>query len=182
MGRLLLPADCARSRTSQMHGKGARSRRAACFLEVGTSEAMTEEVEVAGSEFVNQDMSTRLTCGESSSLSDSSDGASESYRSSLSSPSDILGSERSSVATCSVPASMPVSPVTVLWRETKTHMMFRGRNYKVPLKRHGSKWRIRNFQEISQPHISRTRLEEFCKFSVLVHLEIDISNTVHSEK
>jgi len=25
-------------------------------------------------------------------------------------------------------------------------------------------------------------LEEFCKFSVLVHLEIDISNTVHSEK
>jgi hypothetical protein len=63
--------------------------------------------------------------------------------------SDILGSEGSSVVTCSVPAIMPVSPVAVLWRETKTHMMFRGRNYKVPLKRHGSKWRIRNFQESS---------------------------------
>ena len=118
-------------------------------VEVGTSEAMAEEVEAAGSEFVNQDMSTRLPCGESSSLSESSDGASESYRSSLSSPSDILGSEGSSVATCSVPAIMPVSPVAVLWRETKTHMMFRGRNYKVPLKRHGSKWRTQNFQESS---------------------------------
>jgi hypothetical protein len=32
---------------------------------VGTSEVMTEEVETAGSEFVNQRMSTRLHCGES---------------------------------------------------------------------------------------------------------------------
>ncbi len=107
-------------------------------VEVGTSEAMEEEVEETGSEFVNQDMSTRLPCGESSSLSESSDGASESYRSSLSSPSDILGSESSTVTTFSVPAIMPVSPVEVLWREMKSHMMFRGRNYKVPLKRHGS--------------------------------------------
>ncbi len=43
-------------------------------VEVGTSETMSEEVEEVGSEFANQDMSTRLTCGESSSLSDSSDG------------------------------------------------------------------------------------------------------------
>jgi hypothetical protein len=33
-------------------------------VEVGTSEAMTEKVETAGSEFVNQHMSTRLTCGD----------------------------------------------------------------------------------------------------------------------
>jgi hypothetical protein len=64
-------------------------------VEEGTSEVMTEEVETVGSEFVNQHMSTRLTRGESSSLSDSSDGVSESYRSSLlSSPTDNLGSER----------------------------------------------------------------------------------------
>jgi hypothetical protein len=32
----------------------------------------------------------------------------------------------------------------------------RERKYKISFKRHGSKWRIRKFQETSQPHISRT--------------------------
>jgi hypothetical protein len=38
------------------------------------------------------------------------------------------------------------------------------------------------FEKIVNPHISNVRVYDFFKCSLSVNLEIDISNTVHSEK